>query len=41
MNTDPIENAPEYDIDKVMDSMEKEGKLLYLVKWNGWLGKKY
>jgi hypothetical protein len=25
--SDPIENAPEYDIDKVMGSMEKDGKI--------------
>jgi hypothetical protein len=40
-NTDLIENAPEYDVDKVMDSMEKDGKVLYLVKWKGWPAKKY
>jgi hypothetical protein len=40
-NTDPIENAPEYDVDKVMNSMEKDGKVLYLVKWKGWPAKKY
>jgi hypothetical protein len=34
-NTDPIENAPEYDIDTDIDSMDKDGKVLYLVKWKG------
>jgi hypothetical protein len=29
---DPIKNAPEYDEDKVMGSIEKDGKVLYLVK---------
>jgi hypothetical protein len=39
--SDPIENAPEYDVDKVMGSTEKDGKILYLVKWKGWPAKKY
>jgi hypothetical protein len=38
--SDPIENAPEYDVDKVMGSTEKDGKVLYLVKWKGWPAKK-
>jgi hypothetical protein len=29
---DPNENAPEYDVDKVMGSREKDGKVLYLLK---------
>jgi hypothetical protein len=39
--SDPIENAPEYDIDKVMGSTEKDGKVLYLGKWKGWPAKKH
>jgi hypothetical protein len=39
--SDAIENAPEYDVDKVMGSTEKEGKVLYLVKWKGWPAKKH
>jgi hypothetical protein len=31
-NTNLIESAAEYDVDTVMDHMEKEGKGLYLVK---------
>jgi hypothetical protein len=38
--SDPIENASEYDIDKVMGSTEKDGKILYLVTWKGWPAKK-
>jgi hypothetical protein len=38
---DAIENAPEYDVDKVMGSTEKDGKVLYLDKWNGWPAKKH
>jgi hypothetical protein len=30
--SDFIENAPEYDIDKVMGAIEKDGKVLYLLK---------
>jgi hypothetical protein len=30
--SDPIENAPEYEVDTVMASTEKDGKVLYLVK---------
>jgi hypothetical protein len=30
--SDSIENAPEYGVDKVMGSKEKDGKVLYLVK---------
>jgi hypothetical protein len=37
--SDPIENIPEYDIDKVMGSTEKDGKVLYLVKCKGWPAK--
>jgi hypothetical protein len=33
--SDSIKNAPEYDIDKVMGSTKKDGKVLYLVKWKG------
>jgi hypothetical protein len=29
--SDPMENAPEYDMDKVMGSTEKDGKVLYLL----------
>jgi hypothetical protein len=29
---DPIENAPEYNVDKVMGSTDKDGKGLYLVE---------
>jgi hypothetical protein len=39
--SDPIGNAPEYDIDKVMGAIDKGGKLLYLVKWKGWPAKKH
>jgi hypothetical protein len=39
--SDPIENAPEYDVDKVIGSTEKDGKVLYLVKWKGWPAKKH
>jgi hypothetical protein len=34
--SDYIENCPEYDVDKVISSTENDGKVLYLVKWNGW-----
>jgi hypothetical protein len=37
--SDPIDNAPEYDVDKLMSSTEKDGKVLYLVKWKGWPSK--
>jgi hypothetical protein len=33
--------APEYIIDKVMGSTEKDGKVLYLVKWKSWPAKKH
>jgi hypothetical protein len=33
--SDPFENAPEYDVDKVMGSTENERKVLYLLKWKG------
>jgi hypothetical protein len=39
--SDPIENAPEYDVDKVMGSTEQDGKVLYLEKWKGWPAKKH
>jgi hypothetical protein len=39
--SDPIESAPEYNIDKVMGSTEKDGKVLCLVKWRGWPAKKH
>jgi hypothetical protein len=39
--SDPIENSPEYDIDKVIGSKNKDGKVLYLVKWKGWPAKKH
>jgi hypothetical protein len=39
--SDPITNAPDYDEDKVMGSTEKDGKVLYLVKWNGWPAKNH
>jgi hypothetical protein len=33
LNTsDPLENAPEYEIDKVIGSTEKDWKHLYLLK---------
>jgi hypothetical protein len=33
LNTsNPMENAPEYDTDKVLGSIEKDGKVVYLVK---------
>jgi hypothetical protein len=37
--SDPIENATEYDVDKLMGSTEKDRRVLYLVKWKGWLAK--
>jgi hypothetical protein len=37
--SDPIENAPEYDVDKVMGSTKKDRKVLYLVKWEARLAK--
>jgi hypothetical protein len=33
--SEPIANTPEYDVDKVIGSTEKDGKVLYLVKWKG------
>jgi hypothetical protein len=33
--SEPIEHAPEYDIDNIMGSTETDGKVEYLVKWNG------
>jgi hypothetical protein len=36
----PVESAPEYDVDRIMGSSEKNGKVLYLVKWKGWPAKK-
>jgi hypothetical protein len=39
--SDPIDNAPEYDVDIVMGSTEKDGAVLYLVKWKGWQAKKH
>ena len=40
-NSDPIETEEEYDVDDVMDSIEKKnGQVLYLVKWKGWPNKK-
>jgi hypothetical protein len=39
--SDPIENAPEYDVDKVMGSTEKHRRVLPLVKWKGWPVKKH
>jgi hypothetical protein len=39
--SDPIENAPAYDVDKVMGSTEKDSKDLYLVKWKCWPAKKH
>jgi hypothetical protein len=39
--SDPIENAPEDDVDKVMRSTEKDWKVLYLVKSKGWPVKKH
>jgi hypothetical protein len=39
--SDPIENAPEYDVDKVMGSTEKDEKVSYRVKWKGWPAKKH
>jgi hypothetical protein len=31
--TDPIDNDPECDIDKVIRSTEKDGNVVHLVKW--------
>jgi hypothetical protein len=39
--SDPIENATEYDVDKVMGSTEKDSRVLYLVKWKRWPAKKH
>jgi hypothetical protein len=39
--SDLIKNALEYNIDKVMGSTKKVGKVLYLVKRKGWLAKKH
>jgi hypothetical protein len=39
--SDPIQNAPEYAIDKVIGSSENYRKLLYPVKWKGWPAKKH
>jgi hypothetical protein len=39
-SSDPIENAPKYDVDKVMGSTETDRRVLYLVKWKGWPAKK-
>jgi hypothetical protein len=39
--SDPVENASEYDVDKVMGSIEKDSRVLYLVNWKGWPAKKY
>jgi hypothetical protein len=38
--SNPIENAPEYDVDKVMGSTKKDRKVLYLVKWKSRPAKK-
>jgi transposase InsO family protein len=40
-NSDLIENASEYDVDKVLGSTEKDGKVLSLVKWKSWPAKKH
>jgi hypothetical protein len=39
--SDPIANAAEYDIDKLMGMTEKASRVLYLVKWKGWPAKKH
>jgi hypothetical protein len=39
--SDPIEKAPESDIDKVMGATEKDRRVFYLVKWKGWPAKKH
>ena len=38
--SDPVENSPEYDVDKIMGSTQRGKKVLYLVKWKGWPAKK-
>jgi hypothetical protein len=40
-SSNPIENTPEYEVDKVMGSTEKDRRVLYLVKWKGWPAKKH
>jgi hypothetical protein len=37
--SESIKNAPDYDVDKVLGSTEKDGKVLYLVKWKSWPAK--
>ena len=32
-----VEGTPEYEVDKVLDSQLKRGKLEYLVKWSGYM----
>jgi hypothetical protein len=39
-SAEPVENAPEYDVHKIMGSSKKNGKVLYWVKWKGWPAKK-
>jgi hypothetical protein len=38
--SDPIDNAPEYDIHTVMGLIEQDRWVLDLLKWTGWLLKK-
>jgi hypothetical protein len=39
--SDTIQKTPEYEIDQVMGSTEKDGNVFYLVKWEGWPTQKY
>jgi hypothetical protein len=39
--SDPIENAPEYDVAKVMSSTDNDRRVLYLVKCKGCPAKKH
>jgi hypothetical protein len=36
----PVQSVHKYDVDRVIGSSENNGKVLYLVKWEGWPSKK-